>query len=166
MRTDPLKRFVVNGDGNALRVTLNPDQQRSSENKEIESEMIYDPSHTNAAMSNFAYFQRERRYEQEQREPSRMISGRPILQGLGPQYPPTLPSALCMGPYQGPGSSENINIGHHHMRDDLSEHQHLDGRLKSNNVSYPMGMQTGHLNTVMNIRSNMNDENQIGRAHV
>ena len=69
MRSDPLKRFVVNGDGNALRVTLNPDQQRHSVNKEDESGMMYDPSHTNAAMSNFAYFQRERRYEQEHYEP-------------------------------------------------------------------------------------------------
>ena len=143
MRTDPLKRFVVDGDGNALRVTLNSDRQRSSENKEIESGMVYDPSHSNAAMSNFAYFQRERRYEQEQHEPSRMISGRSLLQGPGQQYLLTPPSALCMSPYQGPGSSENINIGHHHMRDDLLVHQHLHGRLNSNNGPYSMGMQTG-----------------------
>ena len=145
MRSDPLKRFVVDGDGNALRVTLNSDQQRSSEGKEIESGMMYDPSHANAAMSNFAYFQRERRYEQHRHEPSRMLSGRSILQGLGPQYPPTPPSVLCMGPYLGPVSSENINIGHCHMRDDLLEHQHLNGRLNSNNGSYSMGMQTGRL---------------------
>ena len=143
MRTDPLKRFVVKGDGNALRVTLNSDQQRHSVNKEDASRMIYDPSHSNAAMSNFAHFQRERRYEQERHEPSRMICGHSVLQGPGPQYPPIPPSALCMGPYQGPDSSENINIGHYHMRDDPVEHQHIHGRLNSNNGPYSMGMQTG-----------------------
>ena len=143
MRTDPLRRFVVNGDGNALRVTLNSDQQRSSENKEIESGMIYDPSHLNAAMSNFGHCQHEGRNDQQRHEPPRMISGHSILQGPGPQYPPIPPSALCMSPYQGPGSSENINIGHHHMRDDLLEHQHIHGRLNSNKGPYSMGMQTG-----------------------
>ena len=141
MRTDPLKRFVVNGDGNALRVTLNSDQQRSSENKEDGNRIALDPSHSNAAMLNFAH--REGRHDQQRHEPSRIVSGHSVLQGPGPQYPPTPPSALCMSPYQGPGSSENINIGHGHMRDDLLEHQHLHGRLNSNNGPYSMMMQTG-----------------------
>ena len=130
MRTDPLKRFVVNGDGNALRVTLNSESQRSSVNKEYESGFVHDHSHSNATVSNFSHIQHEERYDQQRHEPTRTINGHSVLQGPGPQYPPNSPSTLCMGPYQGPGPglSENINIGHDHLRDDLLEHQqHLHG---------------------------------------
>ena len=99
MRTDPLKRFTVNGDGNALRVTLNADDHRLNENKDCDEENKNDPNLTIPQTPNQIYFQQQHHQhqqlllQQQHQHKQQHDGGRSILGGytvnqmIGVQYP-------------------------------------------------------------------------------